>query len=212
MQDEELTLVQRCVLVTLMIKATALPNTLLRNEARIELKADKRRDLEKRGLITVTQRPLVLELTDKGWGRAKRELGADVPPGAGAKGGTLYVVLGFLHDYLEHTGMAPAELFSLRGEAAPAATADATLDLEARIRKAYGALAPRAGAYIMLAKLRAALGGVSKTKVDAALVQMDRAPDVHLIPESNQKVLTPEERAAAVSIGNQDKHLIAIGS
>src|SRR5262249_22682516 len=82
-QDEELTLVQRCVLVTLMIKATALPNTFLRNEARIELKADKRRDLKERGLITVTEQPLVLELTEKGWGRAKRELGAGVPPGAG---------------------------------------------------------------------------------------------------------------------------------
>src|SRR5262249_17320868 len=119
-QDKELTLVQRCVLVTLMIKATALPNTFLRNEAHIELKADKRRDLKERGLITVTKRPVVLEVTEKGWGRARRELGAGVPPRAGSAGGTLYVVLGFLRDYLEHTGMAPAELFSFRGKAAPA--------------------------------------------------------------------------------------------
>src|SRR5262249_24279541 len=152
----------------------------------------KRHDLEKRGLIMVTQRPLVLELTDKGWARAKRELGAGVPPRAGSAGGTLYVVLGVLRDYLEPTGMAPAGVVSFRGKAAPAATTGATPYLEARIRKAYGELAPRAGGYVMLAKLRGALAGVPTGEVDAALVQMDSAPDVHLIPESNQKVLTPE--------------------
>jgi hypothetical protein len=44
------------------------------------------------------------------------------------------------------------------------------------------------------------------------LIQLSRAPDVDIVPESNQKVLTPDERAAAVSIGNQDMHLISIGS
>ena len=39
---------------------------------------------------------------------------------------------------------------------------------------------------------------------------MYRIPGVSLIPEENQKVLTPDDRAAAVEIGDQDKHLIAI--
>jgi hypothetical protein len=34
---------------------------------------------------------------------------------------------------------------------------------------------------------------------------------VRIIPESNQKTLSPAEREAAVSIGNQDRHHIAIG-
>lgn len=38
------------------------------------------------------------------------------------------------------------------------------------------------------------------------LMQTD--PQVHVIPESNQKVLHPEERTAAVMIGNQAKHWI----
>jgi hypothetical protein len=39
---------------------------------------------------------------------------------------------------------------------------------------------------------------------------MYRSPGVSLIPEENQKTLTAEDRAAAVEIGDQDKHLIAI--
>ena len=41
---------------------------------------------------------------------------------------------------------------------------------------------------------------------------LNRERGVNLVPESNQKVLKPQERAAAVTIGNQDKHLVAISS
>ncbi len=41
---------------------------------------------------------------------------------------------------------------------------------------------------------------------------MNRLPDVNLIPESNQKALEARDREAAVSIGNQDKHLLSIGT
>jgi len=36
------------------------------------------------------------------------------------------------------------------------------------------------------------------------------ARDVKIVPESNQKTLKQADRDAAVSIGNQDRHLIAI--
>jgi hypothetical protein len=84
--------------------------------------------------------------------------------------------------------------------------------METQIRKAYGEIAPRAGALVMLTQLRDALGCPDRGQVDAALIQLSRAPDVRIVPESNQKALTEEQRAAAVSIGNQDRHLILIGS
>jgi hypothetical protein len=37
------------------------------------------------------------------------------------------------------------------------------------------------------------------------------APDVNLEPEPNQKTLKPEDRRAAVRIGGEDRHLLAIG-
>jgi hypothetical protein len=35
--------------------------------------------------------------------------------------------------------------------------------------------------------------------------------DVNIVPESNQKALTNREREGAVVIGDQKKHMIAIG-
>jgi hypothetical protein len=40
---------------------------------------------------------------------------------------------------------------------------------------------------------------------------LEREPDVNIVPESNQKALTDAERTAAVRIGGQDKHFLAIG-
>ena len=46
--------------------------------------------------------------------------------------------------------------------------------------------------------------------VDAALHTLYRTDGVSLIPEENQKALTSADRDAAVTIGKQAKHLIAI--
>lgn len=43
-----------------------------------------------------------------------------------------------------------------------------------------------------------------------ALTALHRRPGVHLIPEENQKALTDSDRASAVIIGAQARHLIAI--
>jgi len=205
MLDAELTPVQRFVLITLMIKATPLPNTYFTNVAHIGLKADKRRELQVLGLIKVTERPLVLELTERGWGQAISELGGEVPPRAGSAGGALYVALEFLRGLIDHLGVAPSELFTLRVRSTGNAPAPA--DFEASIRKAYGEVA-RAGEYVSLAKVRKAL----QTDIDSTLARLNRESDVHLIPNSQQGDLTDADRSAAIKIGNQDRHLIAIGS
>ncbi|MCG5471443.1 hypothetical protein LADH09A_005436 [Micromonospora sp. LAH09] len=205
---------QRYVLVRLMINADALPFKLFGS-----LKADKRKDLVDRGYVVATERPITLDLTQKGHDRAVDELAAEPPERAGTAGETLYATLDFIRRLLKHSGTEPKDLFRLRlatsrpivaPEPASDEIAEGT-DLAHDIRAAYNNLAPRPGDYIALAALRAALEGVSDPQIDAALIDLNRAPDVHLVPESNQKTLTAEQRAAAVSIGNQDKHLLAIG-
>ena len=47
-------------------------------------------------------------------------------------------------------------------------------------------------------------------EVDAALAVLHRTPGVSVIPQEDQKLLTPEDRDAAVIIGDRPKHLIAI--
>src|SRR2546430_6197373 len=188
MTGAELTLVQRFVLVTLMIKASALPNTYFTNVAGIGLKREYRDDLRDRGFIKVTEKPLVLELTEAGWGQAISELGAEVPARAGSAGGALYIALEFLHRLLDHLQVAPAELFTLRTPPAGGVTASAPADFEASIRKAYGEVT-RSGEYVSLAKIRNAL----KADVDSTLVRMSREADVHLVPNSQQGDLTRSE-------------------
>lgn len=62
-----------------------------------------------------------------------------------------------------------------------------------------------------LAGLREQLADVPRAQVDETLTRMERLPDVNLVPESNQKTLTPADREAAVLIGGQRKHLLWIG-
>jgi hypothetical protein len=63
-----------------------------------------------------------------------------------------------------------------------------------------------------LAALRKHLTEVPRDELDAALLRLERQPGVSLIPEENRKTLTEDDRAAALRIGNEDNHLIAIES
>jgi hypothetical protein len=210
MSDIDLTLVQRYALLVLMAEAREVPNAHLEKVRGLALKKKEHRDpLQKAGLINVRQArrggPVSIELTDKGWRRAIDEFGKPVPQRAGSAGAALYAMLEKVGQFLDRSGTAAADFFTMPAEV------DVEPDLEARIRKAYGELAPRAGEWITLDKLRRSLGSLPRAEVDNALMRLHGAPDVRLVPESNQKVLTDAERAAAISIGNQDKHLIAIG-
>jgi hypothetical protein len=83
--------------------------------------------------------------------------------------------------------------------------------LDERIRSAYADLAAEPGAWVSLSRLRPLFGDVSKAELDKALASLLDAPDVDLEPEPNQKTLKPEDRRAAVRIGGEDRHLLAIG-
>ncbi|GHE31457.1 hypothetical protein GCM10017673_37740 [Streptosporangium violaceochromogenes] len=88
--------------------------------------------------------------------------------------------------------------------------------LETDIRLAYHRLAPEPGQWVSLRSLRELLGDTGedpqrRREVDEMLISMNRrAPDVNFVPDSNQKTLTPQDRAAAVHFGDQDKHLLSI--
>ncbi|WP_433378595.1 hypothetical protein ACQPZX_11970 [Actinoplanes sp. CA-142083] len=206
MPEKELTSVQRYVLLTLMISAAPLENKVVGNS----LKAAKRNELVQWGYIETGGRPMTLELTQKGHDRAVAELDGEQPAGSGTIGLALYAALGFLRNLISQTGTKPQDLFRLRLAAGmPPVAADG--DLEERIRKAYASLSPRPGDWIMIEDLRDALPDVGRPDLDVALLELNRSRDVSLVPESNQKALTEGQRAAAVTIGNQLRHLIAIG-
>jgi hypothetical protein len=83
-------------------------------------------------------------------------------------------------------------------------------DIEARIRAAYAELARKPGTWVGLAEVRSLLRDVPRVDVDGTLRRLSLIEGVELIPESNQKTLTQQDRDAAVTIGDQDKHLLWI--
>jgi hypothetical protein len=62
-----------------------------------------------------------------------------------------------------------------------------------------------------LAALRERLADVDRGAVDSALRAMARQHDVRIIPVANTKSLTDRDRDAALRIGMEDNHTLAIG-
>ena len=218
MTPTDLTGTERAVLIVLMAESRPVANPEL---AALGPVLDKpgRDKLNALGLIESerVKGRYVHELTDRGWALCRDIVAAGPPPRSTGPAKTLYTVLGALGRYLQRSEASLAELF-WPAEASEAETPEAETreaetpeaeTLEDRVRVAYARLAPRPGGWVRLAELRAALGD-ARGDVDTALTALSRTPGVSVIPEEDQKKLTPDDRAAAVMIGDRPKHLIAI--
>ncbi len=64
---------------------------------------------------------------------------------------------------------------------------------------------------VQIAWIREDVSRYQRAAVDAALIALSCQSDVRIYPQSNQKTLSAAEKAGAVRIGNQDRHLIRIG-
>ncbi|HZY33196.1 MAG TPA: hypothetical protein VFE75_05490 [Rhodanobacter sp.] len=111
---------------------------------------------------------------------------------------------------LDH--LAPRSESVTRSEVVPHA-APVAKALDERVRDAYYELAtPTADdpePMVSLARLRRALPDVPRDELDGALKRIARE-EGNLIPEANQKMLTQEERDAAIQHGGQEKHLVTM--
>ncbi|GAA2211956.1 hypothetical protein GCM10009850_074170 [Nonomuraea monospora] len=210
-------------LVVLAVEAREVSNTELRQRHRLTIDGQKRHRLNALKLVESRKpgRVFLHVLTDAGWARLAEDLRTgNIPPQTGSSGAMARALLDWLPRYMRRTDQSLADVFQPDDESAetggPAtgdlATGDlATGDLEARVRGAYAELARSPGTWVGLAGLRALLADVPRAQVDETLTRMERLPDVNLVPESNQKTLTPADREAAVLIGGQRKHLLWIG-
>jgi hypothetical protein len=225
---------QRSVLLILMAEAVEVANPDLAARWGVTLEGAARRHLNDMGLVTSRRvgRSFTHELTDKGWRWCDDELAAGVPPRAGSAGGALYAVLGGVGRYLQHAGLGLGEVFGAAVSAgqgpgpAPgdaAAPGDATADgsaragggppsddVEARVRDVYRRLAGAGRDWVSLAAVRAQVADLRPEEVDAVLIRMARRPDVRLAGEPNRKALSDADHAAAVQVGGEDRHLLAI--
>ncbi|CAM3194431.1 hypothetical protein DFJ75_1248 [Williamsia muralis] len=223
MTTSDLTGTEMIVLFVLMAEADALTNKEIK-ERGPELRADSRRKLNSLGLIDsdTSKVPHRHSLSDRGWAQANDLLGAQPPAGTTPQGKALFTVLAGLGRHFAREDLRLADVFVPAAEAVeavgntvqttpiPSKSDGVENDVEARVIEAYRSLAVKPGAWVSLRRLRPALSEVDRPDLDAALISLYTRPGITLIPEENQKSLTPDDRAAAVSIGGQNKHLIYV--
>lgn len=206
MRDDKLGVRQRAALLALMAEAREVDNKELKEITGFDLTGEFRRQLNDLKLVESTReknnQPFRHTLTDRGWAWCGEELSVTVPERAGSMGGAMYAVLAGIERFLSRSGMQLHEVFHPAVE---------ELSLDDRIRAVYASLAPEPAAWVSLTELRANLNGDSRSEVDAALHRLSRVEAVSIVPESNQKALTADDRAAAIRIGGEDCHLLSIG-
>jgi hypothetical protein len=224
MSDKALSLPEFSALVALAVEAREIPNTELKARAGLSLDGTRRRRLNELKLVDSWKqgRGYTHVLTDAGWARLGEDLREGRLPVFGGSSGVIArsLLVGWLPAFLERTGQRLADVFEPYEEPVDEPTdepvdepvrAGAEVDVETRVREAYAGLAASPGAWVNLSRLRPLLGDLPRARLDETLVRMERLGDVNLVPESNQKTLTPQDREAAVTIGDQDKHLLWIG-
>jgi hypothetical protein len=211
---DELTARQRAVLFALLAEARQVANPELEALVGVRLDGAERRDLNDRKLVESVRvgRAFAHELTDKGWRWCNQELAAT--PGERAAGleRAHYRVFGLFARYLDAAGLSLADIARPANRTAnrTAHEADGEADLTASIEAGYRSLAPGAGEFVSLRELRLQLPGRPRPDVDAALTTMFTAQRINLIPQSNQRALSDADRAAALRVGGEYKHLISI--
>jgi hypothetical protein len=218
MPDASLTTVETATLFILLAEAGPVPNVKLTQDYRCELKKKSREKLEQLKLIEVERSSgrLVLTLSDKGWAYCDAQLAAGAPlPRSGAVGGALRAVLWRWGRFLAARQLSLADFVTAsHSDAATGAPSEVPAlneeEVEERLRAAYRTIAPRSGDLVSLADVRDLVSDLAPADVDAALRRLHRRPGVTLVPEANQKTLDARTRAAAVVVGDQAKHSIAM--
>ena len=204
---DDLTVRQRAVLFALLGEARQVANPELEQLIGVRLDGAERRDLNDRKLVESTRagRAFAHELSDAGWRWCRDELAVAPGERAGSLERAHYRVFALFARYLDAAGLTLADI-ALPAPAAPPVAAD----LAACIEAGYRSLAATAGQFVSLRELRLRLPARPRTDVDEALAALFTAQRINLIPQSNQRALSDEDREAALRIGGEYKHLISI--
>lgn len=197
MMPEKLGAPELAALMVLMLENRKMLNTELNGQVR--LNKPSRTKLNKAGLIQTDENvtPMVHEITDEGIARCLKDLSrGDLPPRTPSHARAAFSLL---RKFISHHEARGTLVEVIRSR-----------DLESLIRSVYEELAVEPQDWIRLARIRPRLNGAERGEVDETLVKMMKTGTVHLAPESNTKVLTAEDHAAALRVGSEDLHLVAM--
>jgi DNA-binding PadR family transcriptional regulator len=193
---------ERAALLLLLVEGREIPNADMRNDYGIELTPTGRAKLNKAGLLVTRKegRRLIHKITPTGEEWCEEALATvETPPRAGALARVGFEWLRAIAGYLRKSNIRLSVVLGKDGGS-----------IESLIRAAYSELSDEPQDWVRLAKLRPKLDGANKDEVDKVLLAMTRTGLVHLAQSANRKALTDADHAAAIRIGSEEKHLVAI--
>ena len=223
MHHEELSARERAVLFALLAAARRLSNSELAAQIGLRLDGKERRRLNELKLVDSERagREFTHELSDAGWRWCAEEFTAGLSGRSTILERALYQVLGRFEQCMTAEKLSLADVMTLGTKTKPkgrhkrreAPDADVVVggDLDVRVISAYQALAAFAGDLVKLRDLREKLADIPRSALDSTLITMFIAQRINLVPQSNQQALTAADRAAALRLGGEQKHLISIG-
>jgi hypothetical protein len=214
MPSDNLTAPESATLIVLMAENRDILNTELVKSYYLRLDRTSRDKLKRLGYIEVGKvgRVMNFSLTDAGWARCREPF--DFKDSAARfAGATLATLMRAVQQDLERSGRSPAMAFGSDVTSAPdsAAGTGTTTDLLEQIRLAYKTFAAEAGDWVNIADIRETLSSVGRDEMDGALRELEQQRDVNIVPQADENALSERTRRAAVIIGRQHKHFIAIG-
>ncbi|MCY1141843.1 hypothetical protein OWR29_27925 [Actinoplanes sp. Pm04-4] len=208
MAGDDLTPSEGAILMVLMVEAREVLNTELKAKYGLDVRKEQRDKLARLHYVSSRRsgRTVAMQLDDKGWVRMQSDFDFNAR-GAKALGAALTALHTHLRErVLDRSGAANlTELFARTDMRAPAG------DLSARIAGTYRALADEPGAWVSLRRLRPFFADVPRAELDEALGELSDSGRANIVPESNQQTLTAADRDAALRLGGQENHLLAIG-
>lgn len=180
-----------------------------------------RRPLERDGWIRTVKRGRgnVIEVTDKGWDAGGTALQALLPEDADGAVAVLRAVLVRLDAFMATRELALSDLLAPQSGTPPSPSgavvggpeAGEGEDLRARIRAAYLAVTGgRLNTRALLKTLRPHLPDVPGDALDAALKAMQADGTVRLYRIDNRVEITDQDRAAAVQVAGEPRHILWI--
>jgi hypothetical protein len=205
---------ERIALFALLSPSLQLSTAEIKRLLGVTISPAVRSSLKSKSLVVVFERPIRLELTEKGWQVAEAELSRpgepDDPP-----------LLKLLHHHtgqwlgaLRDRGLGLVDLYTQSYPPAiqsPPPPPQIPKTVGARVIDAYQDLVYEPGGWVSLTRLRDYLSDVDSAELDEVLTALFRDDRIKLIAEVNQKTLTDRDRAAALHVVGDDKHLYAVG-
>lgn len=202
---------ERIALFALLSPSLQLSTAEIKRTLGITIGPAVRASLKDRELVVVLDRPIRLELTEKGWQVAASELERPAAPNDPPTLKLLHHQSRQWLSTLRERGVGLIDLYTQAPAPETTPTAEPPKTVGARVIEAYEDLVGTPGGWVGLARLREHLADVKRDELDEVLTALFRDGRIKLITEVNQKTLTQADRDAALHVVGDDKHLYAVG-